>query len=152
MTDPAPRPPYICITKKFPEAHVKTWCDRDISASGETRYSLEIAIDKRDPITCPRCFSMIRSRASQPSLREYPGFSMWVMIYPFIGLLLFALSIPLVKIFPNEIYALLLAITSLLVTIYGTVKLLRSIGQADNHAQEKLDALLKKSPNRKTDD
>jgi hypothetical protein len=154
MTDPCP--PYICVCKKYPHTdHIKTWCGRDISISDETHYDTDYALDKRDPITCPKCFSEIKSYAHQPTLREYPGFSMALMIYPFIGLGLFWAAIIPGKEFANEnffTYCLPLMITSLLVMLYGTIKMLRASRQADNAAQEKLDALLEKSPNRKKDD
>ena len=153
MTDT--RPPYICITKKFPKPHIETWCGRNISTSPEVRYGLELALEKRDPITCPECLSIVRETAHQSTTSPLIDFGWQEAILPFVGLGLFWVAILPGKEFTNDNfynYSLPLMLASILVLFYTCARMLRKSRQADRIGQETLEALLEKSPNRKTDD
>lgn len=131
--------------------HVKTWCGRDITLGGETRYSLEIALHKQNEITCPECLSEVTIAAAVPSTRPTPKFGCLEAALPFISMGIFCIGIVLGK--PPSVYDFFSCIfpilcTSVLVMMYGAYRVVRLSREADKIGQENLAALLEQSPNK----
>lgn len=131
-------PPYICVVENTGYG-VHTWCGRDISISRETRYDLNTALHKDDPITCPQCIYQIRGNTYIDDLRPPPQLGWQEALLPFVAMGFFIMGVSL--------DVVLFCIPSVLIMGYVAVRMVRQVRAHDRVAKDRLDALLQESPN-----
>lgn len=143
-------PPHICVVKK--NAHLTslyTWCGRDISISSETRYDIDTALEKGDPITCLRCIEEIRSATHPHDVTPMVDLGWQEMLLPFVAMGLFLAGVVLNKEYGYQFRdTFWLCIASVVLMGYVAGRMLYHQRQCDRIGQKRMDALLKESPNK----